>query len=144
MVIYLDAGTVVESLQVLSNSLIVVFAAAFIVVSLLVLGITRSVTSELVALQNSAKRVAEGDYTPITLKPHTINDEASTLGELFNIMLDKVRQREENLQHQVEELKIQIDMEKRSKDVKEIVESEFFQELKNRAATVRKQRQQKE
>lgn len=144
LVIYLDAGTVVESLQVLSNYLIIIFISAFIVISILVLGITRNVTSELVALQATSKRVAEGDYTPISLKPHKVDDEVSNLTGLFNTMLDKVRQREETLQTQVEELQIQIDMEKRSKDVKDIVESEFFQDLKQRAAEVRKQRQQKE
>jgi uncharacterized protein involved in exopolysaccharide biosynthesis len=59
-------------------------------------------------------------------------------------MLDKVEEREEKLEDQVEQLKVQIDMEKRNKDVKEIVESEFFQDLKQRAAEVRKQRSQKE
>lgn len=144
LTIYLDASLAVERLQTLSEYLVGIFVFAFIVVASLVLGITRSVTSELVALQATSKRVAEGDYTPISLKPHKVEDEVSTLGELFNTMLDKVRQREENLQTQVEELKIQVDMEKRKKDVKEIVESEFFQDLKQRAALVRKQRQQKE
>jgi methyl-accepting chemotaxis protein len=142
--IYLDAGWAVESLQELSNYLLAIFFVIFIVVTLLVLGITRTVTSELIALQALSKRVADGDYTPIALRPHKVNDEVSTLGELFNTMLDKVREREETLQHEVEELKIQIDSEKRSSDVKAIVESEFFQGLKTRAAEVRKQRQQKE
>jgi methyl-accepting chemotaxis protein len=144
LAVYLDAGSVVESLQILSKYLIAIFGGLFIVVTLLVLGITRSVTSELITLQATSKRVAEGDYTAITLRPHKVNDEVSTLGELFNTMLDKVREREEDLQIQVEELKLQIDHEKRSTDVKEIVDSQFFKDLKQRAAEVRKQRQQKE
>lgn len=142
--IYLDASWTVESLQELSNYLLAIFSAIFVAVTMLVLGITRNVTSELVALQAKSKRVAEGDYAPIELRRHRFDDEVSTLGELFNTMLDKVRQREEKLQTQVEELRIQIDMEKRGKDVQQIVESEFFQDLKQRAAAVRKQRQQKE
>lgn len=144
LAIYLDAGGVVASLQLLSKYLIAIFSVLFIVVAALVLGITRSVTSELTALQSTSKRVAEGDYNPISLKQHTVNDEVSTLGELFNTMLGKVREREESLKVQVEELQFQIDNDKRSKDVKEIVESEFFQDLKQRAAEVRKQRAQKE
>jgi methyl-accepting chemotaxis protein len=142
--IYLDASWTVESLQEVSNYLVLIFSVIFIVIGVLVLGITRNVTSELVALQAKSKRVAEGDYAPIELRSHRFNDEVSTLGELFNTMLDKVRQREETLQTQVEELKIQIDLEKRNKDVKQIVESEFFQDLKQKAAEVRKQRTQKE
>jgi methyl-accepting chemotaxis protein len=142
--VYLDAGWAVDSLQTLSNYLLAIFAVIFVVVTALVLGITRNVTSELVGLQALSRRVAEGDYTPITLRPHTVTDEVSALGALFNTMLEKVRQREESLQVQVEELQVQIDNEKRKKDVEAIVGSEFFQDLKQRAAEVRKQRSQKE
>lgn len=144
LTIYLDASVAVDRLQTLSDLLAIIFAVLFVVVTLLVLGITRNVTSELVALQSTSKRVAEGDYSPITLRPHRFNDEVSTLGELFNTMLDKVRQREQTLKTKVEELTIQIDNKKRSQDVQQIVESEFFQDLKQKAAEVRKQRQQKE
>lgn len=144
LAVYLDAGVVVESLQELSNYLLLIFFAIFIVVTVLVLYITRKTTSELAALKDASLRVADGDYTPISLKPHTIDDEVSTLAGLFNTMLDKVREREETLQTEVEQLKVQIDMEKRQNDVKEIVESEFFQDLKQRASEVRKQRSKKE
>lgn len=144
LVTYLDAGWTVESLQELSNYLLLIFFAIFIVVTVLVLYITRKTTSELAALKDASLRVAGGDYTPISLKPHTIEDEVSTLAGLFNTMLDKVREREETLQTEVEQLKVQIDMEKRQNDVKEIVESEFFQDLKQRASEVRKQRTKKE
>ena len=144
LVTYLDAGNVVESLQVLSNYLIVIFVAAFIVISLLVLGITRNAMSELVDLQSTSKRVADGDYAPIALKSHSLEDEVTKLTGLFNIMLDKVREREQTLKAQVAELKIQIDMKKRSDDVKQIVESDFFKDLQQKAAQVRKQRDEKE
>jgi HAMP domain-containing protein len=142
--IYLDAGWAVESLQELSNYLLIIFTIIFITVTILVLYITRKTTSELAALKEASLRVTDGDYTPISLKPHTIDDEVSTLAGLFNTMLDKVHEREETLQTEVEQLKVQIDMEKRQNDVKEIVESEFFQDLKQRASEVRKQRSKKE
>jgi methyl-accepting chemotaxis protein len=144
LVTYLDAGWSVESLQELSNYLLVIFIAVFIVVTGLVLFITHKTTAELAALKDASLRVADGDYTPVTLKPHRINDEVSMLAQSFNTMLEKVREREETLQNEVEVLKIRIDMEKRTKDVKEVVETEFFQDLKKRAAAVRRQRSQKE
>jgi len=143
LTIYLDASFAVESLQSLSDILAVLFVVVFMIVAAIVLSITRNVTAELIDLQNSAKRAANGDYAPISLNPENLDDEVSVLEEQFNLMLGKVRLREEKLQKQVEELKIQIDMDRRNKDVKEIVESEFFQDLKSRAATVRKQREQK-
>jgi methyl-accepting chemotaxis protein len=142
--VYLDAGWAVESLQELSNYLLVIFAAIFVLVTFLVLAITRTVTSELVVLQATSRRVADGDYTPISLKSHAVNDEVSTLADLFNSMLGKVREREETLQTEVAELKVQIDIEKRNKDVQEIVDSEFFQDLKQRAAEMRKEKSKKE
>ena len=116
----------------------------FVVVTALVLAITKRAMSELGTLQAASRRVAEGDYTPIAIKPQKVDDELSTLAELFNTMLDKVEEREEILENQVEELKLKIDEEKRTKEVKEIVDSQFFKDLKERAAEVRRQRQQKE
>jgi HAMP domain-containing protein len=144
LAIYLDAGWTVENLQILSNSLLIIFAGLFALITILVLAITQRSMSELGTLKAASVRVAEGDYTPIVLKPYKVDDELSTLAALFNTMLDKVEEREEKLEDQVERLKVQIDNEKRKKDVKEIVESEFFQDLKQRAAEVRKQRSQKE
>jgi HAMP domain-containing protein len=142
LVISLDANWVTENLKRVSNILLSVFALIYALVALLVWAITRNATSQLTELKAAASRVADGNYTPISLKPQSLGDEVSTLAELFNIMLDKVRGREETLKQEVVELKIQIDMEKRSKDVKEIVDTEFFKELKERAANVRKQRQE--
>jgi methyl-accepting chemotaxis protein len=143
LVVYLDANWVTEGLQNLSNILLLIFAIIYILVVLLVLLITRNTTSKLVELKAAASRVADGDYAPITLKSQPIDDEVSTLAMLFNIMLDKVRGREEVLKQQVVELKIQIDAEKRKKAVKEIVESEFFQDLQSRATQMRKRTKKK-
>jgi len=142
--VYLDAGWTVEQLQNLSRYLLVIFVGIFVVVTALVLAITKRAMSELGTLQAASRRVAEGDYTPIAIKPQKVDDELSTLAELFNTMLDKVEEREEILENQVEELKLKIDEEKRTKEVKEIVDSQFFKDLKERAAEVRRQRQQKE
>ena len=142
--VYLDSGWTVEQLQNLSKYLLVIFVGIFVVVTALVLAITKRAMSELGTLQSASRRVAEGDYTPIAIKPQKVDDELSTLAELFNTMLDKVEEREEILENQVEELKLKIDEEKRTKEVKEIVDSQFFKDLKERAAEVRRQRQQKE
>ncbi len=143
LAVYLDAGWTVEQLQNLSENLLVIFICVFALVAVFILTITRRAMSQLETLQKASRRVADGDYTLIPVKIQRIDDEISMLTDLFNTMLDKVEEREEDLEQQVEQLKLQIDNEKRQKDVKEIVESEFFQDLKNRAATVRKQREQK-
>ena len=52
-------------------------------------------------------------------------------------MIYKVYTREQSLRKQVEQLKIMIDDSKRKKQVEEIVESEFFQDLKTKAQKIR-------
>jgi hypothetical protein len=56
-------------------------------------------------------------------------------------MVSKVHQREQILRRQVEELKIEIDEAKRQKQVNEIVESDFFQNVQARAQAMRQRRQ---
>jgi hypothetical protein len=56
---------------------------------------------------------------------------------VFETMMDKVRQREEKLKQQVTELKIEIDQTKRQKQVSEIVDTDFFQDLVIKARKLR-------
>ncbi|MCZ2126662.1 MAG: hypothetical protein LC099_02680 [Anaerolineales bacterium] len=143
IVIYLDAGVPLQSAQFLYNYLLAIFGGVFLFIVFLVWIITQRSLSELNALGAAARRVADGDYAPISVKPQKLNDEVSLLGELFNTMVGKVEKREEKLQKQVDQLKIQIDGEKRKKAVDEIVESDFFKDLQERAAQARKAHDQK-
>jgi hypothetical protein len=59
-------------------------------------------------------------------------------------MIEKVRGREESLRKQVEKLIIQVDQAKRQKDVAEVVESDFFQDLQSKAKSLREQDQKAE
>ena len=55
-------------------------------------------------------------------------------------MVDKVRQREQKLRRQVEELKIEIDEAERKEQVEKIVDSDFFRDLQAKAQRVRSRR----
>ena len=143
LAIYIDAGWTVERLQTLSNDLLFIFAGIFALITIFVLSITHRAMRELGTFKEASVRVSNANYTPIVLNPRKFEDELSILADMFNTMVDKVEQREEDLQTQVEELKLQIDNEKREKDVKEIVDSQFFKDLKQRAAEARQQRQKK-
>ncbi|MCC6259541.1 MAG: hypothetical protein IT311_01660 [Anaerolineales bacterium] len=141
--IYLDAGETLAQIQTLSQYLLVIFGGIFMLVVFLILTITKKSLSDLNTLGTAARRVAEGDYAPIPIQPKKLEDEVSTLSALFNTMIAKVENREEKLQKQVEQLKIQIDGDKRKKAVDEIVESDFFKNLQERATQARKQHNQK-
>ena len=52
-------------------------------------------------------------------------------------MTQKIYKREENLKQQVKELKIEIDQVKAKQQIKEIVETEFFESIAAKAKDIR-------
>jgi hypothetical protein len=59
-------------------------------------------------------------------------------------MIDKVHAREEHLKRQVQELRIEIDQAKKERHVQEIVESDYFKELRATAKEMRRRAQGKD
>ncbi|MGH8002582.1 MAG: HAMP domain-containing protein, partial [Brasilonema sp.] len=66
------------------------------------------------------------------------NDELGQLGQLFLRMVHKVYTREQRLKKQMQELSIQIDETKKARQVAEIVDAEYFQNLSVQAKEIRK------
>ena len=69
-----------------------------------------------------------------------LTDEIDLLASNFSIMVDKVYQREQTLRRQVEALKIEIDEAKRTQQVSEIVDTDFFRDLQAKADHMRSRR----
>ncbi len=67
-------------------------------------------------------------------------DELGQLARVFQTMAEQIYMREQTLKQQVQELRIEINETKRQKQVKEIVESDFFQDLASKAQTLRNRR----
>lgn len=135
-------NTIREAQIDLTNSLIpgfVIGVASILVVTFLV---SINITSPIRLLTRSAERIAEGDYTQSFDKVArgVFKDEVFTLADVFKMLQEKVRQREESLKQQVAELQIMIDESKRDTHVQEIVESDFFRELQGKAANMRTRR----
>jgi phosphate uptake regulator len=91
------------------------------------------------ALTRAAQRIGEGDYEQdlSTLTPGRFSDEIGKLAQVFEIMVGKVHQREEKLKKQVAELQIVIDEQRRQEQVSEIVDSDFFRDLQDKARKMR-------
>jgi GAF domain-containing protein len=66
-------------------------------------------------------------------------DELSSLVQAFGRMAREVIQREENLKRQVAELNIQVDQARKARQVAEITETQYFQNLKKKARELRGQ-----
>jgi hypothetical protein len=104
----------------------------------------------MVGLTRAAEQIGEGNYET-GLKylgelglSDKYPDEIETMQGVFKGMVDKVYKREEILRQQVRALKIEIDQTKRQKQVEEIVDSEFFQDLRTKAQKMRDQQKSKE
>lgn len=67
-------------------------------------------------------------------------DEVSTLSRVFAKMAAEVKAREAKLKKQVEELKIEIDHSKKARQVAEITDTDYFQNLKQKAKQMREKK----
>jgi len=65
------------------------------------------------------------------------SDELGQLALVFQEMAHQVYAREQHLQRQVQQLRIEIDQERRAREVADITESEYFQQLLGRAEELR-------
>ncbi len=123
----------------------IAFAIAYASLFILVLLVSNVFTRPILTLTKAAEKIGEGDYENSLRflssagQASTFPDEIETLDKVFQSMIDKVYEREQTLRRQVEELKIVIDEGKRQKQVEEIVDSEFFHELKVKAQQMRAQ-----
>jgi methyl-accepting chemotaxis protein len=110
---------------------VVVFATVYVFSTFLTRPITR--------LRHIAVHIGEGDYN-IDLSKMTrafLQDEINKFAQVFEMMVGKVRVREETLKKKVEELRIEIDTVKQQAHVSEIVDTDFFRDLQAKARQVR-------
>ncbi len=133
-----QADYVYEVQNQIRNKVVAAFAVTYLALFALVYLISRTLTQPILRLTKAARRIGEGDYEQdLGLGVIRFPDEIATLAGVFAVMVGKVYQREQNLRRQVAELKIEIDEVKRQKQVSEIVDSDFFQDLQTRARALR-------
>ncbi|NWF70984.1 MAG: hypothetical protein HXY40_18010 [Chloroflexi bacterium] len=136
-----EASYVLQIQQNILNSIVLSFELAYVVLFGLVYVLAGALTNPLRKLASIAKLVGEGQYekanfselTPSTGYP----DEIDQLGGVLADMTQKVYRREETLKQQVKELKIEIDQVKAKQQIKEIVETEFFDAIAAKARNMR-------
>ena len=117
---------------------IIAFVVTFAIIFLLVYWLSGSLTRPIIGLAGAAKKIGEGDYDQeIGGGQNNLKDEIDTLTDVFKVMVNKVAQREQSLRARVQQLEIMIDKSKLTKQVTEIVESEFFQDLKTKVQDMR-------
>jgi len=114
-----------------------------VAVSAVVLG-DRAIARPVLTITDAAAAIEAERFDPENLNaPAKRTDELGQLARVFQTMAREVYARAETLKQQVQELKIEIDEVKRQKQVKEIVETDFFQDLRDKARQARQQRRQR-
>lgn len=125
------------------RSIYLAFSVTYIILFALVYFVAQFLSRPMVGLTRAAGQIGEGNYEIGLQYLGELNlsdrfpDEIGKMEGVFRGMIDKVYKREQFLRQQVKELKIEIDQTKRQKQVGEIVESEFFQELRVKAQKMR-------
>lgn len=103
----------------------------------------RYTTDFLNEVRQWVQKVASGDYQSDKIKDQgdQYQDETiATLAAEFAQMTALVQEREEELRQKVLELRIEVDEAKRKQEVEEILESDYYQSLKEKAKRMRQQK----
>lgn len=119
-------------------------AAMAVAVSALAVGVVASVliarwvTLPVVQLTEAAESVEAGECEPDTLdQVAQRRDKLGHLAKVFQSMAREVQLREQRLKAQVQELTIEIDRSREARQVAEITETDYFQDLQAKARTLR-------
>lgn len=151
LAVLMTAGTITWSAwddQVSQEAVIENFDLAGIVsVLLLISGFLASIvfvrrfTDPLNRISRAVEAVERGDYDLTSLNDVSARrDELGRLSRTFQAMAGKVRERERRLRTQVEEMQIVIDRKRQAEEVAQIVETDYFRQLKRKAREFRGER----
>lgn len=92
-------------------------------------------------IADAAEAVEQGAFDLRSLEAVKGREDAlGGLARVFGQMAEEVRAREERLRRQVQALRVEIDAAKKSKEVAEITETDYFRNLQDRAAEFRRRR----
>jgi len=140
-----EAGYVKEVQSQILQRIFIAFGITYGVLLFMVYAGAQLFAGPIAKLTEAAGHIGEANYeTGLKVLEEVqtserFPDEVGILQGVFKAMVNKVYQREQSLRKTVEELKIQIDETKRKKQVDEIVDSDFFQSLQEKAAKMRAQ-----
>ncbi len=135
----MQADEVISVRKAVQTTFLGVSILATIIMIVLVLIVSNILAQPIIKLTQAAQNVGEGNYDQefgsLTKSKNT--DEIDVLAHNFAIMVSKVDKREQGLRQQLQQLRIEIDDSKRNKQVSEIVDSDFFRDLKDKAQEMR-------
>ena len=143
-IIYVPSEEVLDSARLSFYLVIGIFVGVFAIVLLTLNIVMRpTIISPVKMLAGFAQRVRDDELTESDLeelsmaKVSTRRDELGQLSRIFNKMAEEVYRREQQLKQKLQELRIEIDVARKTDQVSEITESEYFMNLQKRARDLR-------
>jgi HAMP domain-containing protein len=108
--------------------------------------LARRIVRPVLVITGTAASIEDGSFdvtadAPALDQVKTRLDELGQLARVFQTMAQQVYKREQTLKRQVAELTIEIDQARKERQVAEITETSYFQELSQKAKRLRQQRQ---
>ena len=147
-IIYVPASDVIQNTQLWLNVVMVVVIVLFVVVMLVLRYLVRRmVVHPVETIAAAAQGVSAGNWSPNATEVAALeqvagrSDELGHTARVFQRMAQEVAARERQLKEQVRQLVIQIDEQKREHQVREITETDYFQDLQKKARTLRSNRE---
>lgn len=126
----MESGLRTMLIVTLSGTVIGIVAALLLTRRMLIMPLRR--------LTAVADKVAEGDFSE---RPHLGGtDEIGRLAQGFDHLIEQVASREANLRQQVKTLQIEIDKARAIKEVNQITDTAYFQQLREHARSLRNDR----
>ena len=138
--VYLLTDSVRAAIQTSFVRSALVSVAVIVIGALISFLLSSSITQPVRKLTGAARAIERGErFEPERIASLTkARDELAHLAQVFGRMAVEVQAREERLKRQVEELRIEIDEVRKARQVAEITETEYFQDLRQHAAKMRK------
>jgi methyl-accepting chemotaxis protein len=110
-----------------------------VMMALALMFLTRRLIAPLQVLVRGSEQVGQGDFDPESLtKVAARTDELGQLTRVFQHMARQVYAREQRLKQQIQELRIEFNKVRQDKQVAEITETDYFQQLRGEAESLRK------
>ncbi len=140
------AQNVILLQQSIRKSVMIALAISLVILIAVVWLLANGVTRPVLALTKVADRIGVGDYDQdfTNLHKDRFHDEVDKLASVFELMVGKVYTREKDLRARVQQLEIMIDQGKREREVQQIVDSDFFQDLRGKVKDMRERFQKEE
>ena len=144
-VVYVPADDVLNQGRTLFAVVIITFAAIFAITLLLINRLmTPTVVQPVEQMAGLAQKIADDKLDDEALDPDYLaqvmarGDELGRMVVVFNQMVQEVAQREQALKSELQQLRIEINQTRRERELKQITETEYFQNLQARASDLRR------